>query len=377
MISSIDSIMYNLSILNERNTKVNSGLSTGEALQNGSDDSLRFDYILDTQKDTSTYTAIQEGINYSSSFTTSSDDTLAEIKLNTESIIAEVIKANTDTTSDEGRESIATQIEDYKDFLFTLSNTQVNGEYLFSGASSSTQAFVKDEVSGEISYQSDNSVKSVNVEKNKYSSMGVNGIDTFYYTNNSVESSDSFTFSSNEIIIDDEDNVWKLMDSNSDGVEDGLFLNGDTSSSSISVTQNADGTFSSTNTSSNTLEIKHSIFDDLDALTNALRLEDDQGNTISSDDASLIISDSLEKLNEAYDAMNISHSLVGTRNNTIDTYSNIVQSKLTNLAILENEYASADLTALAVEAQALENTYTALYSTINRVNDLSLVKYLS
>ncbi len=377
MVSSIDSIMYNLNILNERNTKVNHGLSTGEALQNGSDDSLRFDYILDTQKDTSIYTSIQEGIDYTSSFSTSSDSTLAEIKTTTESILAQIIKANTDTTSDEGREVIATQIEDYKDLLFSLSNTQTNGEYLFSGTNSSTQSFVKDESTGEISYQSDNSTKSVNVEKNKYSSLGVNGLDAFYYTNNSVEISETFTFSSNEIIIDDEGNEWKLMDSNNDGIEDGVFLNGDITSSSISVTANSDGTLQASNTSSNTFEVKHSIFDDLDELTDALRLQDSQGNAISSDEASSILSDSIEKINDAYDSMNTAHSLVGTRINTIDTYSSIVQSKLTNLAVLENEYASADLTALAVEAQALENTYTALYSTINRVNDLSLVKYLS
>ena len=37
-------------------------------------------------------------------------------------------------------------------------------------------------------------------------------------------------------------------------------------------------------------------------------------------------------------------------------------------------YSAADLTALAIESQSLESTYTALYSTINKVNNLSLVK---
>ena len=377
MINSIDSIMYNLNILNERNIKVNNALSTGEALEYGSDDSLKYDYILGIQQDTNIYTSIQEGINYSSSFSNASDSAISEIKTTTESIISEIIKANTDTTSTEGKKIIANQIEDYKELLFSLSNSEYNDEYLFSGINSNIQSFIIDETSGKITYQSDNSTKSINVEKNSYVSQGVNGFDIFYYVNNSVENAEEFTFLQNEIVLDEEGNEWKLHDLDNDGVEDTLFLNADINSSSISVIKNSDGTFTGTNTSSDSLEIKHSIFDDLDEVINALNLVDSSGNSISSQDASDIISNSLENINKAYDSQNTSHSLVGTRINTIDTYSTIIQSKLTNLAILENEHASADLTALAVEAQALENTYTALYSTINRVNNLSLVKYLS
>ncbi len=377
MVSSINTIMYNLDILNDRNNKVNHGLSTNEALEYGSDDSIRYDYILGVKNDINIYTSINESINYNTAFNTSSDTALAEIKSVTESILSELIKANTDTTSDEGRVVIAGQVEDYKQSLLSLSNTSVDNQYLFSGVNTDINPFLEDETTGEISYQSDNSSKQVNVEENRYVSQGVNGIDVFYYTNNSVEDTDSFTFSSNEIILDEDGNEWRLMDSNNDGTSDGLFLNGDITSSSMLVTDNSDGTFSAVNTSSSSLEIKHSIFDDLNEVINALKLEDENGNPISKDDASVILSATLENIDTAYDSQNISHSIVGTRTNTINTYQDIVQTKLTNLTILENEYASADLTALAVEAQALENTYSALYSTINRVNSLSLINYLN
>ena len=59
MVNSINSIMYNLNLLDERNTKINYGLSTGEALEYGSDDALKYNYILEVQKDTSIYTSIQ------------------------------------------------------------------------------------------------------------------------------------------------------------------------------------------------------------------------------------------------------------------------------------------------------------------------------
>ncbi len=376
MVSSINTIMYNLDILNDRNNKVNHGLSTNEALEYGSDDSVRYDYILGVKNDINTYTSINESINYNSAFNTSSDTALSEIKTVTESILSELIKANTDTTSDEGRVVISGQIEDYKQSLLSLSNTNVDNQYLFSGVNTNVSPFLEDEITGVISYQSDNSSKMINVEENRYVSQGVNGIDVFYYTNNNVEDTNNFTFSSNEIILDEDGNEWSLIDSDNDGINDGVFLKGDITSTSMSITDNGDGTFNAVNTSGTSLVVKHSIFDDLNKVISALKLEDEDGNSISADDSSLILSSILENIDIAYDSQNISHSIVGTKTNTIDTYQNIVQTKLTNLTILENEYASADLTALAVEAQALENTYTALYSTINRVNSLSLINYL-
>ena len=40
MVNSISAIKYNLSILNERNSKVNTAMGTGEALEYGSDNSV-------------------------------------------------------------------------------------------------------------------------------------------------------------------------------------------------------------------------------------------------------------------------------------------------------------------------------------------------
>ena len=87
--------------------------------------------------------------------------------------------------------------------------------------------------------------------------------------------------------------------------------------------------------------------------------------------------DNYGKFEKAYDAMNTTHAKLGTRTASIDNYENTVQTKLTNLKIFQETYSSADLTTLAVESQFLQNTYTALYSTINKINNLSLVNYLN
>lgn len=376
MINTIDSIMYNLSLLNERNSKVTYSMSSGEALENGSDDASKYDYILGLQQDLNTYNAIDERVSNATIFNTANDSALSQIKSNTETILSEVIKANTSTTSDDDKVVIAEQISGYKDLLLDLANETTNGEYLFSGTNTTTQPFVVDETTGQISYESDNSLKSLNVEKNKYVSQGVNGIDIFYYTNETAENGETLTFSENEIMLDSDGNEWKLLDTNNDGTNDGLYLNGDENSTMLVITANGDGTYDVTNTENSTLESKHSFFDDLDELINALNKVDSSGNSITSDEVNNVLNTIQDKLNTAYDSQNISHSIVGARTNNINTYQDIVQSKITNLTILNEEYASADLTALAVESQALENTYTALYSTINRVNKLSLVNYL-
>ncbi len=376
MVKSVDRMMYNINILNEQNNKVNNGLSTNDALEYGSDDSIRYDYLTGVQSDIRTYESISETINYNKVFNTSSDSTLDDIKSDTDAIIGELIKANTSTVNEDGLLIISEQIESYKDSLLTLANTSVNGEYLFSGVNTQTESFEVDS-EGNITYQSDNSIKTLNVEKNKYVPQGVNGIDVFYYTNQTITPSDNFTFEENEIILDESGNQWQLMDSDLDGTMDGLFLDGDITSSSLPVIDNTDGTFSATNSLSNDFEIKHSIFDDLNLIVAALKGEDLEGNSIASGEVDSILNETIENINLAYDSQLVAHSLVGTRTVTINNYLDIVDSKKTNLEVLEKEYGQADLTELAIKAQALENTYTALYSTINRVNSLSLVNYLS
>ncbi|WP_044414761.1 flagellar hook-associated protein FlgL [Halarcobacter anaerophilus] len=375
MIKSLDAITYNLSILDERNHKVNTALSTKEALEYGSDDSIKYSYIISLQGDINSYSSIQDNMKLSESFSSSSDSALQQSKKITDSIKQLLIKANTSTTSDEDREVISTQIEDYKGSLLSLANTKVNGQYLFSGINTDTKPFVTDSVTGQTSYQSDNSTKSLNVEKATYVSQGVNGIDAFYYENAAVETTDSFTFSANEKILDPDGNEWQLIDSGGGVYE--LYLNGDTSSTPIPVTDNGDGTFTATNSTSSTLSVQHSIFDALDEVIAALKLQDIDGNAITSNEASAILTQSQFNIDNAYDAQNIANSTVGSRTAAINTYNDVVSSKLTNLKSLEQEYAGADLTALAIESKALENTYTALYSTINRMNNMSLVNFLS
>ena len=377
MVSSISTIKYNLSLLNQRNEKVTYQMSSGDALQYGSDNSQQYNQILSINNNVNSYSSILERIELSAAYNTTSDSAIASMKTKMESVESLVKEAITDTTSSDSKAIIADEIESYKNAIYSLANSNTSGQYLFSGNSSSTQAFQKDATTGKITYTATNDNKSVNVETGSYATQGVNGIELLYYTNNTAQTGEDLTFDENEIILDKNGNQYKLMDTNSDGSYDGLYLNGDSSNTPLSITDNGDGSFTVNNSGTTALESKHSIFDDLDEIINALKQQDSSGNAITEDEADTLLSDALEKVGNIYDTISISHAKLGIRTASIENYEDIVQTKLTNFNILQENYSAADLTALAIESQSLESTYTALYSTINKVNNLSLVKYLN
>lgn len=377
MVSSINTIMYNLSLLNSRNEKVTYGLSSNEALQYGSDDSSKYNQILSINNSVNSYSSILERIQSSTSFNTTSDTAVSSMKTSLESAKSLILQASTATTSNDGKASIANELESLKDTIFNLANSSVDNQYLFAGKSTSTTPFIKDETTGKISYVGTNDNKTINVEKNTYNKQGVNGVELLYYTNSTAQNGSDLTFGENELIYDANGNQYQMLDTNNDGNYDGLYLNADSSNTPLSLTNNGDGTFTVNNTTGSSLESKRSIFDDLDDAINALNQKDSNGNSISEDEANEIISNSVDKFDDIYDVVNLAHANLGIRTASIDNYESIIQTKVTNYSVLQETIAAADLTALAVESQALENTYTALYSTINKVNNLSLVKYLS
>ena len=377
MVSSISTIKYNLSLLNQRNEKVTYQMSSGDALQYGSDNSQQYNQILSINNNVNSYSSILERIQLSTAYNTTSDSAVASMKTKMESVESLVKKAITDTTSSDSKVTIADEIESYKNAIYSLANSNTSGQYLFSGNSSSTQAFQKDATTGKITYIATNDNKSVNVETGSYTTQGVNGIELLYYTNNTAQAGEDLTFDENEIILDKNGNQYKLLDNDNDGSFDGLYLNGDSSNTPLTVTDNGDGSFTVNNAGTTALQSKYSIFDDLDKIINALKQQDSSGNTITEDEATTLLSDALSTVTNAYDTMNITHAKLGTRTASIENYESIVQSKLTNFNLLQENYSAADVTALAIESQSLESTYTALYSTISKINNLSLVKYLN
>ena len=375
MVSSINNIMFNLDMLNKRSEKNTYGLSSGDALQYGSDNSKQYNEILSVKNNVKSYTSILDKIQLSGAYNDTSDSAVSNMKNSVKSVQSLVLEALNGTNNSDTKEIIAANIESKKETIFNLVNSSVNGQYVFSGKNTDSASFEKDAVSGKVTYTGSNDNKTLNVEDKTYATQGVNGIELLYTPSQSAKVLESLTFSANEMILDKDGNEYQLKDTTGAG-DYGLFLNGDTSNPILTtITYNGDGTYTASSVSI-ALESKTSIFDTLDEIINALRQQDSSGNAITEDAANQILSNSLEKIGSAYDNVNLNHAILGTRTSYIDNYEQITEAKLTNFNILYETYAGADLTALAIESQSLQNTYTALYSTINKINNLSLVDYL-
>jgi len=122
------------------------------------------------------------------------------------------------------------------------------------------------------------------------------------------------------------------------------------------------------------LAAKHNIFDDVDLIINAF--ETNTNDTSATGTGNVGLRETLALIDKSYDASNVAHSKLGGRNKIFELALNTVSSKLTHFNILSQEVGGADLGKVAMEAKALELTFTALYSTITKMNSLSLVNFI-
>jgi flagellar hook-associated protein 3 FlgL len=381
MISQTDQTMYRLKSLDSLQQKLSYQASTGKKLQDGSDDSVLYSRELLIDDKIRTFEGLKTQIERTKIQNSTSDSTMKEIKNILEYVSAQLIKANTDTTSSDGLKAIATSINGMKENLFDLANSQVEGEYVFAGSNSSVRPFEKD-ASGEIVYSGDNKLRKVAVEEGSYRERGINGFDSMMYASSTALKGQDLTFKESDRIIDQDGNEWKLNSPANDTLRK-YDLDGNLTSETITPVNldPATNTYSVTipNTFSNgtKFEAKTTIFSMLDNVINALNKVDSAGNPITDTQSRELIGKGLENVNKAFDGVNIAHAELGSKNKIFEDSLDRIGSKLTQLNILSQELGAANLTEVAVKSKALELTYTALYSTISKTNQLSLVNFIN
>ncbi len=318
-----------------------------------------------------------------------SDSTLAEAKNLITYVKAEVIKALNSTTDDNAKQAIAVNLKGVKENLFMLSNEQVEGEYLYSGSNSIVKPFEMDS-DGKVTYHGDGFLRKVAVEDGSYRERGVTGFETFMYSSSSALKGEALEFDANERVIDQDGFEWKFIDhDNADGDNDPTTgidndriykfdEDGKATSEFLTVSAGATKAYQVTapNVDGTKLESKASIFDVLDKIINALEKVDENGNVVTETQAKDSLKEGLNQISASFEAANLGHAKLGGRNKVFEISLERVSTKLNQYNILSQEIGAADLSKVAVEAKALELTYTALYSTINKMNELSLVNFI-
>lgn len=373
---SLNSTMYRLGNLDKYQAKLNFQMG-GSKLQFGSDDSVTFGRLTHTEDKIKTQKGIVEQIERADVLNKTSDTAMKEVKLLLEKIKAqELIKANTSTTSIEGLEAIAGVIEGYKQNLFNLANTQTEGQYVFAGSDASVKPFSMD-AAGKVTYNGDSDLRKIAVDEGSYRERGINGIDAFFYVSDSASKGATLTFKDGDRITDQDGKEWVF-----DNVANTLTkTNWDGSTQTLAVTPPVAPATEYTTTVPNTdgtkFEARRNMFDMLDEAISSLRGLDSAGNpTLTYEDRRTGISKAIDESTKAYDTAIIAHSELGAKNKTFEVSKERAEAKINQLSILEIELGSSNKSEVAVELKALEISYTALYSTINRTFELSLTNFL-
>ncbi len=373
---SLNSTMYRLGNLDKYQAKLNFQMG-GSKLQFGSDDSVTFGRLTHTEDKIKTQKGIVEQIERADVLNKTSDTAMKEVKLLLEKIKAqELIKANTSTTSIEGLEAIAGVIEGYKQNLFNLANTQTEGQYVFAGSDASVKPFSMD-AAGKVTYNGDSDLRKIAVDEGSYRERGINGIDAFFYVADSASKGATLTFKDGDRITDQDGKEWVF-----DNVANTLTkTNWDGSTQTLAVTPPVAPATEYTTTVPNTdgtkFEARRNMFDMLDEAISSLRGLDSAGNpTLTYEDRRTGISKAIDESTKAYDTAIIAHSELGAKNKTFEVSKERAEAKINQLSILEIELGSSNKSEVAVELKALEISYTALYSTINRTFELSLTNFL-
>ena len=376
---SLNSTTYRLGNLDNYQAKLNFQMG-GSKLQFGSDDSVTFGRLTHTEDKIKTQKGIVEQIERADVLNKTSDTAMKEVKLLLEKIKAEeLIKANTSTTSIEGLEAIAGVIEGYKQNLFNLANTQTEGQYVFAGSDASVKPFSMD-AAGKVTYNGDSDLRKIAVDEGSYRERGINGIDAFFYVADSASKGATLTFKDGDRITDQDGKEWVF-----DNVANTLTkTNWDGSTQTLTppdvvppVAPSTEYTVTLPNTDGTKFEARRNMFDMLDEAISSLRGLDSAGNpTLTYEDRRAGISKAIDESTKAYDTAIIAHSELGAKNKTFEVSKERAEAKINQLSILEIELGSSNKSEVAVELKALEISYTALYSTINRTFELSLTNFL-
>ena len=125
MVSSINNIMFNLDMLNKRSEKNTYGLSSGDALQYGSDNSKQYNEILSVKNNVKSYTSILDKIQLSGAYNDTSDSAVSNMKNSVKSVQSLVLEALNGTNNSDTKEIIAANVESIKDTIFNLLDTYI------------------------------------------------------------------------------------------------------------------------------------------------------------------------------------------------------------------------------------------------------------
>ncbi|MDX9742686.1 MAG: hypothetical protein RBT59_02615 [Arcobacteraceae bacterium] len=402
MIDLSNQMIYRIGNLDIQNERISYQMSTGKILQNGSDDSVLYARYLNIENKLRDSEGLKIQMDKTVAQNNVADDVINEVKntLGDNGIKQDLLKALNSGMTRSDMLAVATNISGMRDNLLRLANTQIDGEYIFAGSNTTVMPYEQDSdfnINGQIDFNGNSHLRNIAVDSGIYRERGVPASDVFMYNTDTTAVDNTLSFGKNEMIVDQNGYTWKLNGGgtainkyNQDGSMSSEYL-AVSSDGNDPATYTTEDITTATNIKPNTqsgllLESKHNIFDDLNIIINALNgyatVQTDSANygekgaLLDDTEVRSLLSNYLGKIDEQYNATNIGHAELGGRNKVFETYLESISTKVTHYNILIQETNGADLAKLSMESKALEMTYSALFSTVSKMSQLSLVNYI-
>lgn len=431
MIDTSKSMLYFIDNLNTQNERVSYQMASGKVLKDGSDDSVLHAKVINLEDKLRVTEGLMLQLEHTKALNDTADSSINEVKHAIESIKVDLMKGLNDGMDRSDKFALATNLQGIRENIYDAVNTQVDGEYLFAGSDSTAETLQKDEdykLNGRIDYGGDGFLRKIAVQPGTYRDRGVTAYDVSHYTNSRalLSQGDSFTFQDRERIVDENGYEWKVVDDGTNLVHDPsvapvgnlvlqqydhqgemfpypAYANSRIAIDTVTAQVEADAatrqdsvretyTIDSATLAaagqpeSRVFEAKHSYFDDLNKIINALeghvtQLDGTKGGeigTTSADESFIddLVRTGLENTSKQYDASNIGHGELGGRNNVFEGAIEKLMVQETHYNILIQETNGADMAKLAMESKALQMSYQALYTTISKMNELSLLNFI-
>ncbi len=216
MIDMSSSMLHHMNNLDTENERISYQMSTGKILDMGSDDSVLFAQTLDIEDNMRVYDGLKKQIEKTKANNDVSDSTMSEIKSAIDLIKVDLLKSFNEGADVSARSAIATNISGLRENLFSISNTKVDGEYIFTGSNTNKQTFTKDSnfaANGKVDFGGDSILRKIAVEPGTYRERGITGYDVLMHNSDTAGSGEQLNFTPQERIVDENNLEWKITDS--------------------------------------------------------------------------------------------------------------------------------------------------------------------
>jgi flagellin-like hook-associated protein FlgL len=176
-------VYINTSLMNQMQ-RVSKQISTGKQISKGSEDSIKFNKTIDLNSDIQLMSHLQESAEKAKSFAQYTDSALDSMTTGVEEFKSKILAYANSNHSNTSREALLKELDGIKNSLMELSNTKVNGQYLFGGTISNRPPL---SMNGE--YQGNGENLSIRTDKFQIQEYSINGEDLFLGYDKDIQSS--------------------------------------------------------------------------------------------------------------------------------------------------------------------------------------------